>query len=320
MQEARTIHAAITAALFYIPNLTAHSFLDKGSHTVACDKLPSARVADITYLSVSSTLTPHLIDHRHHNTAAVSVTFQHLKPPNMPGHPLHPLETQQHPPKQMSTEQLVTNRVNAAEAFLSLSQPTLASATATSTAPNRQAARRPACWVIPPGVQSISHRTHHADSRQPTQRTNTSQSPRTLHWHPPSLPSSQSPPPSPSPKRTASSAPELILSARCLVGPASFLNSQADYDNIFPNPVALTLKPCTISTTKSFLQMTNVFQALVHFAMLQTLTSNLRLLYVGTRRNNTLHSAVVQTTLRQQPLLPPLQTRTTSQLVPKHPV
>ena len=84
------------------------------------------------------------------------------------------------------------------------------------------------------------------------------------------------------------------------VGPASFLNSQSEFDAIFPEPIARTNTqnqvPC--SATEGYLTTTNMFQSFLTTAMLQTLISNSRLRYVGTRFQ-AVHIAVVQNTLRR---------------------
>ncbi len=82
------------------------------------------------------------------------------------------------------------------------------------------------------------------------------------------------------------------------VRPASFLNRQSELNAIFPEPIALTLEPGTISATEGYLTTTGMFQAFLTTAMLQTLISDSRLLYVGTR-SQAVQIAVVQNTLHR---------------------
>ena len=50
------------------------------------------------------------------------------------------------------------------------------------------------------------------------------------------------------------------------VGPASFLNSQSEFDAIFPEPIALTLEPGTISATEGYLTTTATVPVLPHYS------------------------------------------------------
>ena len=299
MQEARAIHTAITAALFHLPNLTAHGFMDKGGRAVTCAKLPSTRTADITYLSVSSLLTPHLIDHRLHNSAALSVTFflklpQHARPST----PTTATAGTAAAPTQESIDaatQAVTDRIAAAEAFLSLARPPPPSTSAASTTPTRRPGDSLA-GLTPPEFSQLSHAAltilvdaDPNDSRTPIKA-------RDLFNGIP-LQSRAAPTPA-----TISNEDRLFTPGAnpvfTFVGPTSFLNSQSEFDAVFPTPHALTLEPGTILATEGYLTNTNMFQSFLTTAMLQTLISDSRLLYVGTR-SQAVHVAVVQNTLRR---------------------
>ena len=299
MQEARAIHTAITTALFHIPNLTAHGFLDKRGQPVVCDKSPSTRAADITYLSVSSLLTPHLIDHRLHNTAALSVTFflklpQQVRPPAPSPSPNGATTTA----TQAATDaaaKAITDRIAAAEAFISLAKPPQFPASAANSTPSRRVGD-PLAGLTPPEFSQLSHAAltilldaDPADAQTPVKARDL------FNGIPVQSRAVIAAPPVSNEDRLFTPGANPVFT---FVGPASFLNSQTDFDAIFPEPVALTLEPGTITATEGFLHTTHMFQSFVSTAMLQTLISDARLLYVGTRTHTT-HTAVVQNTLRR---------------------